>query len=232
MEIAEGRSLAEAFKLDNRKVQQILAAATELFLGQGYDATSMDAISRTAGVSKATLYSHFLNKETLFAALVESNCKSNAERLRPPSSGITDLEKSLRQIASQFIDCFLDQRGLAMHRLIFAEAARFPEIGSAFVRWGPHLVRRLIADFLREAKEKGLIDLPDPDLGALHFLSLVVGDMPMESQLGITPRSKIEMQRVVDSGLALFMRGYGVKADIALSPNKRTRRRRRTPASH
>ena len=213
VEIAESHSVVAAAKSENRKVTQILSAAADLFLNQGYDASSMDAIAQAAGVSKSTLYSRFSNKETLFVALVETECMATADRLRPPSLGSSDFEACLRQLASQFTDLFLDPRGMAMHRLIFAEAARFPEIGDVFVKWGPHRARRLIADFLREAREQELIDLPDPDLAALHFLSLVVGDLPMERQLGIAPRSAKEMKRLVDSGMALFMKGYSVKSD-------------------
>ena len=39
------------------KRERVLAAATKLFLGEGYGATGMDAIAEEADVSKATVYS-------------------------------------------------------------------------------------------------------------------------------------------------------------------------------
>ncbi len=197
--------------LENLKVQQIIAAATKLFLAQGYDACSMDAVSRTAKVSKATLYAHFVNKETLFAALIREEVKAVTERLRPPTLDQMDLESSLHQIANQFVNLYLSKRGIEMHRLIFAEAARFPKIRRVFAEWGPQRLRRMISELLLDAKTKGLIDLPDPDLGAIHFVSLISGDLPMQQQLGLAPPPAKEIQRMVQSAISLFLKGCSAK---------------------
>ena len=45
--------------------RRVLEAAVSLFADGGIDATSMDAIARTSGVSKATIYKHWPNKEAL-----------------------------------------------------------------------------------------------------------------------------------------------------------------------
>lgn len=51
---------------------EILQAAKELFLSQGYNGTSMRAIARAAGDrAVAGLYNHFPTKETIFEALLE-----------------------------------------------------------------------------------------------------------------------------------------------------------------
>src|SRR3954464_6335887 len=55
-----------------RKREAILIAAVDLFLTNGYERTSVDAVALAAGVGKQTVYSHFAGKETLFLAAVES----------------------------------------------------------------------------------------------------------------------------------------------------------------
>ncbi len=57
-----------------RKMAQVNEAAHRLFLEHGFAATSMDAVAREAGVSKATLYSYFPSKEALFAHLIADEC--------------------------------------------------------------------------------------------------------------------------------------------------------------
>jgi TetR/AcrR family transcriptional regulator of autoinduction and epiphytic fitness len=42
------------------------------FLKHGYAGTSMDKVALSAGVSKATVYSHFQDKEGLFKVLIEN----------------------------------------------------------------------------------------------------------------------------------------------------------------
>ena len=53
---------------DPAKREAILDAAKALFIAQGFAGTSMDAVATEAGVSKLTVYSHFSDKATLFAA--------------------------------------------------------------------------------------------------------------------------------------------------------------------
>ena len=48
----------------------VLKAALRLFLEQGFGATSMDAIARRSGVSKATVYNHWNDKEALLLEML------------------------------------------------------------------------------------------------------------------------------------------------------------------
>ncbi len=52
------------------RAQRILDAASALILRWGYQKTTLDDISREAGVAKATIYLHWKTREELFAALV------------------------------------------------------------------------------------------------------------------------------------------------------------------
>src|SRR5262245_12682919 len=71
---------AEA-RSDRLKRRQILEGARRMFLAQGFDAASMGAIARQAGVSKGTLYVYFKSKEELFEAIVEEQCRAEAEQI-------------------------------------------------------------------------------------------------------------------------------------------------------
>jgi AcrR family transcriptional regulator len=53
--------------------QELLAAALDQFVARGYAATRLEDVARQAGVSKATLYLYFINKEELFKAMVREN---------------------------------------------------------------------------------------------------------------------------------------------------------------
>lgn len=51
--------------------QLILQSALELFTSKGYEGTSMDDIAKAVGIRKASLYSHFSGKESIFSAIFE-----------------------------------------------------------------------------------------------------------------------------------------------------------------
>ena len=51
--------------------QEILEASLELFSVQGFEATSVSQIANAVGIRKASLYSHFENKQAILDALVK-----------------------------------------------------------------------------------------------------------------------------------------------------------------
>ncbi len=53
---------------------QLLSAALEVFVNQGYHAAAMDDIAERAGVSKPVLYQHFPGKLDLYLALLDQSC--------------------------------------------------------------------------------------------------------------------------------------------------------------
>jgi AcrR family transcriptional regulator len=189
---------------------QILDTSRRLFLDQGYDASSMDAIAREAGVSKATLYAHFDSKEALFAALIKEECRAITDRIWPLDIDPADVEGTLRRVAENITAVFLDQRGLAIHRVIIAEAGKFPELGRIFWEAGPQTLNHRLGGFLREATARGLLDVADPELAAIQFLSLVRGDLPLLSVLSFDSL-RVEAARLVEGAISLFMAGYAVR---------------------
>jgi len=186
---------------------QILDTSRRLFLDQGYDASSMDAIAREAGVSKATLYAHFDSKEALFAALIKEECRAITDRIWPLDIDPADVEGTLRRVAENITAVFLDQRGLAIHRVIIAEAGKFPELGRIFWEAGPQTLNHRLGGFLGEATARGLLDVADPELAAIQFLSLVRGDLPLLSVLSFDSL-RAEAARLVEGAISLFMAGY------------------------
>ncbi len=116
------------------KAEMILSGAMQEFLENGYAGTSMDRVAATAGVSKATVYSHFNDKEGLFAALVR---KMAAEKMALISSEQM-MEGTAEQVITQILRIGFDQlqedeRYLSLIRLIIGESGRFPRLAQLFV---------------------------------------------------------------------------------------------------
>ena len=60
---------------------RLLEAAAEVFAQRGYAEASAEAISREAGMSKATFYEHFANKEEVILALFDSAADAVLQRM-------------------------------------------------------------------------------------------------------------------------------------------------------
>ena len=70
---------------DPGKRAAILDAAKRMFVSHGFERVSMDQIAAEAGVSKLTVYSHFGDKDRLFARVSYQHYTSEPERAPLPS---------------------------------------------------------------------------------------------------------------------------------------------------
>lgn len=121
----------------SEKASKILDAATQEFLEHGYVGTTMDRIAKTAGVSKPTVYSHFPNKEDLFAVLIERLAKQKYQavfQLDDPQAFQAKPEIFLRQVITNILDVATEDPDFgAFMRLILGESGRFPELAQPYV---------------------------------------------------------------------------------------------------
>ena len=188
------------------KAGRILAAAHKMFLQHGYGETSMDAIARLAGVSKATLYSHFDGKAQLFAALIVMECGRLAEKIGCCAFDVPDIRNTLVGVARNFSELMCSGDGLTMYRIVVAEVPRFPELGRTFYDSGPTVMIDHVAAILRGAADCGLLNVPDPRTAAIQFISLLQGERHLLRVLGL-PDAPANAE-YVEASVDLFLAGY------------------------
>lgn len=146
------------------KTQAILQGAIQEFLANGYAATSMDKIAKSAGVSKATVYSHFGDKESLFNAVMQDLVKDKFQKvmgLQEPQSLAQDPKIVLSTMATRMLENAKSDR--AFHdfiRIIIGESGRFPELAKAYVN---NLAKPAIATLTKYFKSHPQLNLDDPE---------------------------------------------------------------------
>ncbi len=101
----------------SRRREQLLVAAGEAFAAGGYYATSMDNISRIAGVSKPILYQHFSNKLDLYLAVLQGHIDVLVHNVRHALRSTTDNEQRVRAAVEAYFD-FVDDRTQG-YRVVF-----------------------------------------------------------------------------------------------------------------
>ncbi len=101
--------------------QQLLEAAQEIFVTQGYHAAAMDDIAERAGVSKPVLYQHFPSKLELYLGLLDSAAEELLARVRGAMDATTDNKLRVQNAVAAYFD-FVDQ-GMAF-RLVFESDLR------------------------------------------------------------------------------------------------------------
>jgi len=110
-------------------MQEILAAALEEFLQQGFAAARLDAIAERAGIGKGTIYLYFDSKEALFEAAVRSvilPILEKAERSAAvPQASAADI---LRTLLSTVYRELVGTERRRILRLFIGEGPRFPHL--------------------------------------------------------------------------------------------------------
>jgi AcrR family transcriptional regulator len=102
--------------------KQLLDAAQEVFVAQGYHAAAMDDIAERAGVSKPVLYQHFPGKLELYLALLDKHCDAMVEKVRTAMSATTDNKVRVAGAMRAYFD-FVDHESEAF-RLVFESDLR------------------------------------------------------------------------------------------------------------
>ena len=208
------------------KRQLVMDAATELFLAQGYGAVSMDAVARAAGVSKATLYAHFTSKANLFARIVCDrglNAKLD-ESLYPDH--VADLRAALERLGLRIMQFMMQERTLALYRIIIAESARFPDLGQAFYESGPALFLSRASAWFALQQSRGLIRAADIMVATQQFMALLrsgvflratlaVGPEPTEADIAATVTAAVDTWLRAFAAEAPAERGFAAPADCA-----------------
>ena len=200
-------------RVSGRKECQVLAAARQEFLQLGFAGTSMDAIARSAGVSKATLYAYFPSKEALFTHLIEAECKNKCGAIPSPDLEL-GLAPALRVLCRHFVDFFLSPESAAFFQTVSNERGRFPELCHLYFNSGKKNVLDFVAAYLAQARDKGLLSFDDPHIAAEQLLNLAVADLPLRAALGLELRGEAEAERIMEAGIAVFLKAYGIPAGL------------------
>ena len=195
---------------DQQKRAAILDAAKRLFVERGYTATSMDAVAAAAQVSKLTVYSHFGDKDALFAEAVRCKC----EEQLPAQIFMADLKGPLREqlleIARAIFALVTSDEALAVHRTVVANVQQSPQLGALFWEAGPARVQGAFDAFLREEVAAGNLDIADTRRAATQFFCLLKGESHARMEFGCCAALK---RREVDEHIAatvdMFLSAYG-----------------------
>lgn len=201
---------------DPEKRAAILEAAIRLFPARGYDGVSMDAIAQAAGVSKLTVYSHFEDKEALFAAAVTCCCEQILpHRVFEPGSG-PNVRDSLIAIGHGFLELVMDERSVTLHRILIGQAPQDHHLAEVFFAAGPQRTLEEMASFLRQAHQAGRLHVPDANGAAEHFFCLLKGVRHMRILIGLCEvPDRREREAHVADVVDMFLRAHAPVASQA-----------------
>jgi len=195
---------------DPAKRDQILEGARRAFMKYGFDATSMNHITREAGVSKGTIYVYFENKEDLFSALIQTSKQKFTATLRDILAEDGDVRDILRNYAKAFARYILTSQMTEAIRILLGVIDRMPHLCSNFMKSGPENARSVLEEFLQKQVDAQRLEIANVELAARQFVELATGTFFKERLFGNPAPLDLEktIDTVVDSALHMFLLAY------------------------
>src|SRR6476659_3471388 len=99
--------------------RQLLDAALEVFVSQGYHAAAMDEIAERAGVSKPVLYQHFPGKLELYLALLDTQAEMLSRAVQEALAATDDNRQRIHGVLSAYFSFAAREGADGAFRLIF-----------------------------------------------------------------------------------------------------------------
>jgi TetR/AcrR family transcriptional regulator, mexJK operon transcriptional repressor len=197
-------------RLLERKHEAITAAARELFLQHGYASTTMEMVSKHAGVSIMTLYRHFNRKDILFEAVIQHLCTQQVEKNARETLWEGSISEVLRKLGKARLTFALNPEEVALYRVIIGALDQFPEVGRMYY----HLTQKSerLSSYLQELDLQGILQVPDPARSAQAFVALLQGQLVEQVRLGAgsVPTDE-EIEQHIDHCIAFFLQAHQVK---------------------
>jgi len=194
--------------VDPAKRRQITDGASRVFLAQGFDAASMGAIAREAGVSKGTLYVYFKSKEELFEAIVEEQRRQQAEEIFTFDRE-APIEAELRRVGLGLARFLCRPGRVSPLRTVIAIADRMPEVGAKFYQSGPATGIARLKAYLEGKVASGILNPHDCEVAAAQFMDACLSTIFKPVLFNFAgPPEDARIEHVVDMAVRAFLAAY------------------------
>ena len=193
--------------------QAILEAALELFSMQGFEATSISQITKAVGIRKASLYSHFENKQAILDALVQevleqyeghslfarADWEKDAGRL--PQTA----DDAVQMIQGQICFILHDPTVSRARKMLVIEQFQNMELAKLQTKQNYTDVLRYFTGLIKCLIQKGVLAEDDPEIMAAQFC------LPISVWINLCdrePEREKEVMDLVDKHIRQFFRRY------------------------
>jgi TetR/AcrR family transcriptional regulator, mexJK operon transcriptional repressor len=187
-----------------RRHRGLIEAAFRLFVEKGWEGTSIDEISRRAGVAKGFIYARYPDKAALFVGAIERLMEDAMGTLQMSEPLPAQVEEGLYTFGRRMLDLVLRPEALAFHRLFIAEAPKFPDLAQHFIT--RNRMVDLIAGVLAQYPELAPVTPEEARSRAEHFAILVVG-IPRTLALLVGREAPEQEARRLRAAVRLFLDG-------------------------
>ena len=200
--------------------QEIIEAALDLFSAQGFEATSVSQLAGAVGIRKASLYSHFENKQAILDALVKdvleqyathsifakTNWEEDSDNLpRTPDAAVQMIQGQIRYILH-------DPAISRARKMLVIEQFRNPEMAKLQTKQNYSDIMRYFTELVKYLIQNGALANEDPEIMAAQLC------LPISIWINLCdrePERESEVMELVEKHIRQFFRLYQSKDQTA-----------------
>ena len=197
--------------------QEIIEAALDLFSVQGFEATSVSQIADAVGIRKASLYSHFENKQAILDALVQEVLKQYGERSLFARADLENDVGNLPQTSDAAVKMIQEQIRYILHdpsisrarKMLVIEQFRNQEMAKLQTKQNYFDVMGYFTTLMKQLIRRGVLVKSDPEIMAAQFC------LPISVWIDLCnrePERESEVMELVEKHIRQFFRLYQIKA--------------------
>ena len=193
--------------------QAILESSLELFSVQGFEATSISQIAGAVGIRKASLYSHFENKQAILDALVqkvleqyeEHSLFARADWEKDAGSIPKTPDDAVQMIQGQIRYILHDPAISRARKMLVIEQFQNPELAKLQTKQNYSDVLRYFTGLVRQLIRQGVLAEDDPEIMAAQLC------LPISVWINLCdrePEREQEVMELVDKHIRQFFKVY------------------------
>jgi len=161
--------------VDRNKDIAILQAARQILLFEGASALTMEAVASKAGVSKATLYSRFGNRNALIEAVLRAQSDFFVETLSPAVQNAAQTFAALEAFSLRLLQYLFSEDHLCLMKTLQGHQDIPADLRERMYELGPVATCVRVEAWLAQVHQLGLIHCPQPDFSAELLYGMLVG---------------------------------------------------------
>ena len=195
---------------------EVLDAALDLFIEQGFSQTRVEDIARRAGISKGAVYLYFPSKEAIIEGLVRRAVVPIANN----ALEFLDLENDPRLVITMVLKRAAhrlnDSKLTAIPRIIFREVKAFPELAQMYRREVLDRVIPVVEKLIARGIDQGHFRPVDPHLTIRSIVGPLVLHIAMAEIFGIMPEGGMHFDKLIDNHLTILFDGLSAPPSAKL----------------
>lgn len=209
------KNAAVKAKTRNKK-EEVLEIASNCFLSNGFDGTSINVMARDAGISKESIYRYFGSKEDLFKAVIERELEVYQQGMQETAADYREqsLEEALFHVAETTLKLLTNDRTQALRRLVFHMAASGSKVGRYYYQVGPRIAYQNLQHIFEHHLQDGSLNSSfSPEKLSMFFMGMVLHPVSLERECCVIGElSTRELRRRCREIVSDFVAAFNLKS--------------------